>query len=83
MDVADSIVASFEVLYVLRGVAVHGIHEVWLYLASLKFCPSVVLVRASEVAYYRPFVCAYLDGFLVVKRLPSSWPYDGGTLPVL
>ena len=28
-------------------------------------------------------VCAYLDGFLVVKRLPSSGPYDGGTLPVL
>ncbi len=49
MDVADSIVASFEVVYVHRGVAVHGIHEVWLSIASLKFCPSVVLVRASEV----------------------------------
>ena len=47
------------------------------------FCPSVVLVRASALQYYRPFVCAYLDGFLVVKRLPSSGPYDGGTLPVL
>ena len=55
MDVLDSIVASFEVVYVHRGVAVHGSQEVWLSRAS-KTCPSVVLVRASEVAYYRPFV---------------------------
>ena len=49
MDVGDSRAASFEVVYVHRGVAVHGIHEVWLCRASFKFCPSVVLVRASEL----------------------------------
>ena len=31
-----------------------------------KFCPSVVLVRASEVLII-DLVCAYLDGFLVVS----------------
>ena len=82
MDVGDSRAVSCDTVQVLRGVAVHGIHDVWLSLASFKLCPSVVLVRASEVAI-TDRVCAYLDGFLVVKRLPSSGPYDGGTLPVL
>ena len=44
MDVADSIVASFEVVYVHRGVAVHGIHEVWLF-QSLKIVPATVHYR--------------------------------------
>lgn len=48
MDVGDSKAASCDAVQVLRGVAVHGIHEVWLSRAS-KLCPSVVLVRASEV----------------------------------
>ena len=47
MDVGDSRIASCDAVRVLRGVAVHGIHEVWLSRAS-KFCPSVVLVLASE-----------------------------------
>ena len=66
MDVADSIVASFEVVYVHRGVAVHGIHEDWLCRASLKLCQSVVHVRASVVVVTdRSFVLISMCPFIV------------------
>ena len=55
MDVSGSRAASCDALQVLRGVDVHGIHEVWPF-PSLKFCPSVVRVQASALQYYRPCV---------------------------
>ena len=58
MDVGDSRTTSCDAVQVLRGVAVHGIHEVWLSRA-LKLCPSVVRVRASALQI-TDLVCAHV-----------------------
>lgn len=70
MDVGDSRAASCDAIQVLRGVAVHGIHEVWPF-PSLKILPVCGPRPGFRVAVLPDLVCAYLDGFLVVS-FPGS-----------
>ena len=63
---ADSSVTSCDAVHVLRGVAVHGIHEVWPF-PSLKILPVCGPRPGFRVAVLHDLVCAYLDGFLVVN----------------